>query len=109
MTGKQLSSRDILIQTEDIEQARAFYEQALGLTVFLREPAIIGLEAGAFRLFLEPGPAYGPVLEFFVDDLPGAKADLIKRGCRVVSEDASVPKCHMRDPYGLTFNIAQRT
>ena len=108
MSEHKLTSRDVLIQTEDPETACAFYEQTLGLTVFLRRPDSIGLEAGAFRLFLERGPAYGPVFEFFVDDLEAAKASLTGAGCCVEAEDPSVPKCHLRDPYGLTFNIARR-
>ena len=108
MPDKPLTSRDVLIQTKDPETACAFYEQTLGMQVFLREPDIIGLEAGAFRLFLERGPVYGPVFEFFVDDLEAAKASLTQAGCHVEAEDPAVPKCYVRDPFGLTFNIAKR-
>ena len=101
------SSRDVLLQAEDIDQAARFYETKLGLTVFLREDRLIGLDAGAFRLFLDKGPSYGPVFEFFVDDLTAAKARLTAAGCRI-EEDPSVPRCYVRDPYGLVFNIAQR-
>jgi predicted enzyme related to lactoylglutathione lyase len=106
MNHQPLSSRDILVQTVDIDTAAAFYEKQLGLTTFQRDPDLIGLEAGAFRLFLERAPAYGPVLEFFVNDLEDAKARLVAAGCRIENEDPSVPKCYIRDPYGLTFNIA---
>jgi predicted enzyme related to lactoylglutathione lyase len=103
-----VSTRDILIQTEDIEAASAFYENVLGLAVFMREPAMIGLESGAFRLFLDKAEPYGPVLEFKVDDLESAKRQLVAAGCRIENEDASVPRCYIRDPYGLIFNIAQK-
>jgi predicted enzyme related to lactoylglutathione lyase len=106
MNDRQLSSRDILIQTEDIDTACSFYEQQFGLTSFMRQPDLIGLEAGAFRLFLERAQAYGPVFEFFVDNLEDAKARLVASGCRVEAEDPSIPKCYIRDPFGLTFNIA---
>lgn len=105
---RRISSRDILIQTEDIEAACEFYQRRLGLSLFMREETIVGLEAGAFRLFLESGPSYGPVFEIFVDDLDGAKAELTAAGCSIEIEDASVPKCYVRDPYGLIYNIAQR-
>ena len=105
---KRTSSRDVLIQTEDLDAAQAFYEQQLGLTAFMKEETIVGLEAGAFRLFLERGPKFGPVFEFFVDDLEIAKAELQAAGCVIEIEDATVPKCYVRDSYGLTFNIAKR-
>ena len=102
------ASRDVLLQAEDIDQAARFYAIELGLTVFLREERLIGLEADAFRLFLEKGPSYGPVFEFFVEDLPAAKARLTAAGCRIEQDDPSVPRCYVRDPHGLVFNIAQR-
>ena len=103
-----VSTRDILIQTEDLEAASAFYENVLGLGVFMRENTMIGLESGAFRLFLDEAEPYGPVLEFKVDDFEAAKRQLVAAGCRIENEDPSVPHCYIRDPYGLIFNIAQK-
>lgn len=108
MSVGAVSTRDILIQTKDLEAATAFYENVLGLGVFMREPAMIGLESGAFRLFLDKAEPYGPVLEFKVDDFEIAKQRLVAAGCRIENEDPSVPRCYIRDPYGLIFNIAQK-
>jgi len=108
MSLNAVSTRDILIQTQDLDGATAFYENVLGLKVFMREPAMIGLESGAFRLFLDKAEPYGPVLEFKVDDFEAAKQQLVAAGCRIENEDASVPRCYIRDPYGLIFNIAQK-
>jgi catechol 2,3-dioxygenase-like lactoylglutathione lyase family enzyme len=108
MSMGAISTRDILIQTEDIEAATAFYETVLGLGVFMREPAMVGLESGAFRLFLDKAEPYGPVLEFKVDDFEAAKEGLVAAGCRIENEDPSVPRCYVHDPYGLIFNIAQK-
>lgn len=104
-----VSSRDILIQTDDMESAAEFYETVLGLEVFMREPTMIGLGAGSFRLFLDKAAPYGPVLEFKVDNLAAAKRALTEAGCRIENEDPSVPRCYVRDPFGLIFNIAQKT
>jgi catechol 2,3-dioxygenase-like lactoylglutathione lyase family enzyme len=108
MTEPKLTSRDVLLQAEDIERASAFYENVLGLSVFLRQDSLIGLEAGAFRLFLDKGAPCGPVFEVFVDDLDAARSRLIAAGCRIEQEDPAVPKCYVRDPFGLIFNIAER-
>jgi catechol 2,3-dioxygenase-like lactoylglutathione lyase family enzyme len=69
---------------------------------------MIGLEAGGFRLFLDKAEPYGPVFEFIVPDLQAAKAGLTAAGCRIENDDPSVPRCYVRDPYGLIFNIAQK-
>jgi predicted enzyme related to lactoylglutathione lyase len=102
------ASGDILLQTERIEEAAAFYERQFGVTRFMDEPDMIGLEAGGFRLFLDRAPAYGPVLEFFVDDLEAAKRALVESGARIDQEDPSIPRCYVTDPFGLTYNISQR-
>ncbi len=102
------ASRDVLLQTTEMTDAAEFYRDALGLTVFLRTPSMIGLEAGGICLYLEQAPALGPVFEFFVDDLETAKRDLRQRGCVLLLEDPEVPKCYLRDPFGLTFNIAAK-
>jgi len=102
------SSRDVLIQTKKMEAAATFYEKVLGLKVFERSEQLIGFEAGSFRLFIDKGEPYGPVFEFFVPDLEQAKRMLVDNGCRVETEDPQVPRCYIRDPFGLIFNIAEK-
>jgi catechol 2,3-dioxygenase-like lactoylglutathione lyase family enzyme len=102
------ASRDILLQAPDIEAAASFYESQLGLTVFMREPNMIGLEAGAFRLYLDRSPALGPVFEFFVPDLQAAKNSLTAAGATIEAEDPAIPRCYIRDPFGLIYNIAEK-
>jgi len=102
------ASRDILLQTERIEEAAAFYERHFGLTRFMDEPHMIGLEAGGLRLFLDRAPGYGPVLEFFVDDLEAAKAALVAEGARIDEENPAIPRCYVTDRFGLTYNIAEK-
>jgi catechol 2,3-dioxygenase-like lactoylglutathione lyase family enzyme len=80
----------------------------LGLPPFMDEPHMLGFETGALRLFVERGPAHGPVLDFRVDDREAAKTRLVAAGCRIVEEDPSVPRCYLTDPFGLTFNIEGR-
>jgi predicted enzyme related to lactoylglutathione lyase len=102
------STRDILIQTEQPAAARAFYEDILGFSVFADDPTMCGLETGSFRLFIDPAPSLGPVLEFAVDDLVVMKARLLAAGCQVIEENAAIPRCYLRDPFGLIFNLRQR-
>ena len=100
------ASRDVILQTPDLDAATEFYERILGLKVFERSTALMGFDAGSFRLFVERGDAPGPVFEFHADRAADAKARLLAAGCTVVDEDASIPRCYLRDPFGLTFNLA---
>jgi catechol 2,3-dioxygenase-like lactoylglutathione lyase family enzyme len=109
MSHPNVSTRDVLIQTPDIETAGAFYEKLLGLKEFYRTGTMIGLEAGALRLFIDKGEPYGPVFEFLVKDIRKAKDRLVAAGCRVEQDDPSIPRCYVRDPYGLVFNIAEKS
>ena len=37
----------------------------------------------------------------------GAETADVAHGCKLVEENASAPRCYIRDPYGLVFNIAR--
>jgi catechol 2,3-dioxygenase-like lactoylglutathione lyase family enzyme len=102
------SSRDVLIQSDVFHDAVGFYEAVLGLRVIHRSEKLVGLETGSFCLYVEKGPSYGPVFEFYVSDLAIAKEKLVAAGCRIENEDPSVPRCYIRDPFGLIFNLAER-
>jgi catechol 2,3-dioxygenase-like lactoylglutathione lyase family enzyme len=99
------SSRDVLIQTNKMDEAALFYEKILGFNVIQRDEQIIGFETGSFRFFIDKGVSYGPVFEFFVPDLEQAKKTLVENGCRIEAEDPNVPRCYISDPFGLIFNI----
>jgi predicted enzyme related to lactoylglutathione lyase len=109
MSSAMRSSSDIIIRTEAWAQASAFYESALGLPVTHRSENLVGFDTGVFCLYVEKGQEHGPVFEFFVPDVKAAKSKLLAAGCTVQEEDDSVPRCYIRDPYGLVFNLAGRT
>jgi catechol 2,3-dioxygenase-like lactoylglutathione lyase family enzyme len=102
------ASPDVIVRTPDFAAATHFYETVLGLAVAHQGPSLKGFDAGAFRLYVEKGPPHSAVFDFRVSDLAAAKAALVAAGCTVVEENPEVPRCYLRDPYGLVFNIAQR-
>ena len=102
------SSRDVIIQTGNWAQAIEFYETTLGFPVTHRSPTLIGFETGAFYLYLEKGDRVGPVFDFLVPDMDATKSRLVAAGCTVVEENPTVPRCYIRDPFGLVFNIEQK-
>jgi catechol 2,3-dioxygenase-like lactoylglutathione lyase family enzyme len=101
------ASRDVIIRTGDFDSAKRFYGGVLGLKIAHSGEKLVGFDAGAFRLYVEPGPDHGPVFDFLVSDFQAAKAALLSAGCTLIEENAAIPRCYLRDPYGLVFNIEQ--
>ena len=108
MKTEAKSSRDVLLQADDLNGAVRFYETVLGFRANHRSETLVGLETGSFCLYVEKGPSYGPVLEFYVADIAATKQALIAAGGRIENEDPSIPRCYVRDPFGLIFNLAER-
>jgi hypothetical protein len=42
-----------------------------------------------------------------VSDAQDTKGRLLAAGCKIVEENPAVPRCYIRDPFGLVFNIEQ--
>jgi len=103
------SARDVIIRTASLERAVAFYGSVLGLPLVHRaaDGGLVGFETGSFRLYVERGREHGPVFEFLVPDVAAARGRLLAAGCTVQEEDAAVPRCYIRDPFGVVFNIGR--
>jgi hypothetical protein len=56
-------------------------------------------------MFIERGPLLGPVFEVTVDNVEAAKTRLVKNGCTIVKDEPDFPRCYVRDPYGLIYNL----
>jgi catechol 2,3-dioxygenase-like lactoylglutathione lyase family enzyme len=97
---------DILIQSEDPEEAAAFYVNELGFKVTGNTP-MISLHGSRINLFIEKGPPLGPVLEVTVDNVSEAKARLVNKGCEIVKDEPDFPRCYVRDPFGLIYNLTR--
>jgi predicted enzyme related to lactoylglutathione lyase len=104
---KFATTRDIIIHTGKFEDAVRFYEQTLALPVAMKSDKLVGFETGSFQLFVDGRDSLrmGPVFECCVADVAKAKQDLLTAGCTVVAENASVPRCYIKDPHGLVFNL----
>jgi catechol 2,3-dioxygenase-like lactoylglutathione lyase family enzyme len=107
MKARFRSSRDVILRTPRWSQAKEFYESVLGFKVASESETLVGLETGAIRLYVEKGEPHGPVFDFLVPDVQAAKTRLLAAGCTVQEEDPSVPRCYIRDPFGLVFNLGQ--
>ena len=98
---------DILIQAENPMKAAEFYVESLGFEITDKNPNMVGLHGKNINLFIEPGPALGPVLEVTVKSVKEAKASLIKKGCQIIKDEPDFPRCYIKDPNGLIYNLTE--
>jgi hypothetical protein len=96
---------DILIQAEDPKSAASFYVDHLGFEITDEKPHMIGLHGKHINLFIERGPALGPVLEVTVPNVEEAKRTLVNAGCEIVKDEPAFPRCYVKDPFGLIYNL----
>jgi len=61
---------------------------------------MIGLHGEHINLFIERGPALGPVLEVTIGNVDEAKARLVANGCVIVKDEPDFPRYQFKDPYG---------
>jgi catechol 2,3-dioxygenase-like lactoylglutathione lyase family enzyme len=97
---------DILIQDPDPRKAAAFYVEQLGFEITGETP-MLALHGPHINLFIEQGPPLGPVFEVTVADVAEAKARLVAQGCEIVKDEPEFPRCYVRDPYGLIYNLTR--
>ena|ERR1700720_2074523 len=107
MSNSFRASRDIIIRTENWSEALKFYGSVLGLPITEQGETIVGFETGSFCLYVEKGQEHGPVFDFLVPDIQAAKRRLVEAGCIIIEENPKVPRCYLRDPFGMTFNLDQ--
>jgi catechol 2,3-dioxygenase-like lactoylglutathione lyase family enzyme len=102
------STPDVILQVSSLAEATDFYEKVLGLPVTSPRQGLAKVETGSIVLYLEEGRLPGPVFDFLVDDVQATKNALLKRGCTLIEENPAVPRCYLRDPFGLVFNVDHR-
>ena len=98
-------STDILIQAQDPKNAASFYVEQLGFEITGEVPHMISLHGEHINLFIERGPALGPVFEVTVTKVEEAKRRLVKNGCEIVKDEPDFPRCYVKDPFGLIYNL----
>jgi catechol 2,3-dioxygenase-like lactoylglutathione lyase family enzyme len=95
---------DIIIQVPEPKVAAKFYVDVLGFQV-TGEEQMFSLRGDHINLFIEQGPNLGPVLEVTVANVAKARSNLLKNGCELVKDEPEVPRCYVKDPFGLTYNL----
>ena len=92
-----------------MSRASSFYVQQLGFKITDETPRMISLHGNCrgqgINLFIERGPALGPVFEVTVESVEEAKIRLLKNGCTIVKDEQDFPRCYLKDPFGLIYNL----
>jgi hypothetical protein len=96
---------DILIQAQDPKNAASLYVDCLGFEISDEAPDLVSLHGPHVNLFIERGPALGPVLEVTVPNVEEARLRLVKQGCEIIKDEPDFPRCYVRDPYGVIYNL----
>ena len=99
--------KDILIQAPNKKIAAEFYAKQLGFTITGEHDKWIDLHGNHINLFIEEGPTLGPVLEVTVDDVEETKRRLVASGCEIVKDEPEFPRCCVKDPFGLVYNLTK--
>jgi hypothetical protein len=98
---------DILIQAPDPMAAAEFYVKEFGFEVTEEKPDMISLHGKNINFFIERGPSLGPVLEVTVKSVKEAKVRLTEKGCQIVKDEPDFPRCYVKDPQGLIYNLTE--
>jgi len=98
---------DILIQVPDPLAAAAFYVEQLGFEITGPNPEIVALQGKHINLYIERGPVIGAVLEVTVGNVAEARQRLVANGCEVVKDEPDFPRCYIKDPFGLIYNLTR--
>jgi hypothetical protein len=98
---------DILIQAEDPGKAAAFYVEHLGFEITGETPEMVSIHGRHINMFIEKGPPLGPVFEVSVGNVDEAKIRLVKAGYEIVKDEPEFPRCYVKDPYGLIYNLSK--
>jgi hypothetical protein len=99
---------DILIQSPDPKETALFYVAQLGFEITDETPDMVSIHGKNINMFIERGPALGPVFEVTVGDVAEAKTRLTQNGYVVVKDEPEFPRCYVRDPYGLIYNLTAK-
>ncbi len=103
-------TNNVAFETKDRKNAEAFYEKVMGMTVIKRESGFTEFSNESIKFNVaDLNKCPGLMLDFVVDDQEAAVSYLKEKGCQVVTWKGKGQDCFMKDPFGLVFNIWQKS
>ena len=80
----------IVYPTQDIEQAKTFYNSFLDTTPYVDSPYYVGYKVGDLEIGLDPSSKLGPITYIDVNDINASLQAIVKAGGEVVQESKEV-------------------
>ncbi|HEX7405258.1 MAG TPA: hypothetical protein VF307_04970 [Candidatus Nanopelagicaceae bacterium] len=106
-----LGLRTIIYPTADVDEAKKWWKNFLGINPYFDEPFYVGFDVGGYEIGLNPGAAleYGPVTYIGVKSMAKALERAQANGATVVSpaEDVGdgIEIAHLMSPTGERFGL----
>ncbi|MBF5041700.1 VOC family protein [Aggregicoccus sp. 17bor-14] len=118
MTSPQfLGLRTVTYAVADLERAKAWYADVLGVAPYFDQPFYVGFNVGGFELGLQPAEgaqqpgAGGSTAYWGVPDAERALAQLLTQGAKVAQplQDVGdgIKVAAVKDPFGNVFGLIQ--
>ena len=109
--------RTVVYQTPELERAKAWYSQVLGIEPYFSEPFYVGFNVGGYELGLNPDPEGGlvglggAVSYWGVADALAAHERLLALGAAPLSPvrdvGGGIKVAVVKDPFGNALGIIQ--
>lgn len=92
MSKHLLGLRTVIYPAPDLDAAKGWWTEFLGIPPYFDQPFYVGFEVGGYELGLLPDadPADGAQAYWGVDDVPAAVARAVAQGCVVHTPPADV-------------------
>jgi len=106
----------VVLYSKDLNRARTFYRDVMGLPILLEERHVIHFDAGSVRVAIHYYPTEGAreasegFLVFAVDNLDASYAELRGRGAEFLGPPATRPYgrvAYLRDPEGHEIGLIE--
>lgn len=108
-----LGLRTVIYPAPDLDAAKAWFTEVLGLAPYFDQPFYVGFNVGGYELGLDPSLPVeeGPTTYWGVEDADVALADALSHGATALKpvEDVGegIRVARVRTPDGFTFGIIE--
>src|SRR5690606_974139 len=103
----------LVYPVNDLEQAKAFYGEFLGVEPYVDSPYYVGYRVGDLEVGLDPNASGGPIAYVDVEDIRASLAGLTSTGAEVVQDVRDVGNglliAQVKDAGGNVVGLRQQS
>lgn len=100
----------VAVDVDDVEAARSFYRETLGMDTVDDPAGETALACGEMTFYLQESDEGRTFFEFTVDDLERTREELSAAGCELHETETPEGETSylVTDPYGLRYHVFER-